>query len=67
MDSAGLLEIDTCPIEGFIPEKYNEILDLKSHNLTATVCCAVGYRHADDKYAELAKVRYTTEKIFSER
>ena len=66
MDSAALLEVDTCPIEGFVPEKYDEILDLPSKNLTASVCCALGYRSPEDKYAELAKVRYSTEKVFSE-
>ena len=66
MDSAALLEIDTCPIEGFLPEKYNEVLDLPSKNLTASVCCALGYRSPDDKHADLAKVRYPIEKIFSE-
>ena len=66
MDSAALLEVDTCPIEGFVPEKYNEILDLPAKNLTASVCCALGYRSPEDNYAELAKVRYSTEKVFSE-
>ena len=66
MDSAALLELDTCPIEGFVPAKYNEILKLESKKLTASVCCAVGYRSAEDKYAELPKSRFSVEKIFSE-
>lgn len=66
MDAAALLEIDTCPIEGFLPTEYNEILDLPSKNLTASVCCAVGYRSAEDKYAELPKSRYPIGKIFTE-
>ena len=66
MDAAALLGVDTCPIEGFVPEKYNEVLDLPSKNLTASVCCALGYRSPDDKYADLAKVRYPVEKIFSQ-
>ncbi|MGJ8723115.1 MAG: NAD(P)H-dependent oxidoreductase [Roseibacillus sp.] len=66
MDAAALLGVDSCPIEGFVPEKYNEILDLPSKNLTASVCCALGYRSSEDKYAELAKVRYPIEKVFSQ-
>lgn len=49
MDAAAFLEIDTCPIEGFVPEKYNEILDLSARDLTASVCCAIGYRSSEDK------------------
>ena len=64
MDSAALLKVDTCPIEGFVPEKYNEILDLPAKNLTASVCCALGYRSSDDKHADLAKVRYPIEEDF---
>lgn len=66
MDAAALLGVDTCPIEGFIPSKYNEALDLPAKNLTASVCCALGYRSQDDKYASLPKVRYPVEKVFSQ-
>ena len=67
MDAAALLEVDTCPIEGFVAPKYNEILELESQNLTASVCCAIGYRSQEDKYAELPKSRYPVAQIFSER
>ena len=66
MDSAALLNIDTCPIEGFVPTKYNEILALESKNLTASVCCAIGYRSPEDKYAHSPKSRFPLTKIFSE-
>lgn len=66
MDAAAFLEIDTCPIEGFVPEEYNALLDLPARNLTASVCCAIGYRSAEDKYAELPKSRYPLGQIFSE-
>ncbi len=58
--SAALLGIDTCPMEGFIPAKFDEILGLPDQGYAATVLCAAGYRAADDKYADLAKVRYET-------
>lgn len=58
MTSAALLGIDTCPMEGFIPEKYNEILGLAAQGYSAVVLCPAGYRATEDKYATLPKVRY---------
>lgn len=66
MDAAALLNIDTCPIEGFVATEYDKALGLPAKNLTASVCCAIGYRSSEDKYAELPKSRYPLEKIFSE-
>ena len=57
LTSAALLGVDACPMEGFIPAEYDQALDLSSQGLTAVVCCALGYRHAGDKYAVTAKVR----------
>ena len=37
------LQIDACPMEGFIPEKYDEVLELDKHNLTSTLVLPVGY------------------------
>ena len=50
-------EIDSCPMEGFKPEEYGKILDLEDHNLEAVLALPVGYRAADDFFAELKKVR----------
>ncbi len=61
--SAAMLGIDACPIEGFNPAKYNEILGLTTKGYSAVVLCAAGYRATDDKYATLAKVRYPTEDV----
>ncbi|GHC48901.1 NAD(P)H-dependent oxidoreductase [Roseibacillus persicicus] len=66
MDAAALLQVDACPIEGFLAAEYDKILDLPAKNLTATVCCALGYRSSEDKYAELAKSRFPKEKLFTE-
>ena len=57
MTSAALLGVDACPIEGFEPDKYDEILGLKDSGFGASVCCALGYRASSDKYATLRKVR----------
>jgi len=58
MTAAALLEVDTCPIEGFSPLDYDRILGLESSPYRSCVVCAAGYRDASDKYAALAKVRY---------
>lgn len=58
MTCAALLGVDTCPIEGFEPAQYDKVLGLAEKGLASVVCCAAGYRAADDKYAELPKVRF---------
>lgn len=58
MLSAALLGIDACPMEGFAPDKYDEILGLEARGLTTAVALPLGYRSADDKYAGLPKVRF---------
>jgi nitroreductase len=63
MTSAALLGIDTCPMEGFAPAKYDEILGLTELGYASVVLCPLGYRAADDKYAVLPKVRFPQEEM----
>lgn len=63
MTSAALLGIDACPMEGFAPAEYDKLLGLPERNLTATVCCALGYRADDDKYASVPKARYPRDEV----
>ena len=49
--------IDSCPIAGFQPEKYDEVLNLKEIGQTSVLVLPVGFRLDTDKYASLAKVR----------
>jgi len=64
MTAAALVGVDSCPLEGLDPAKFDEILGLKEKGL-ATVCAAAfGYRSADDKYASLPKVRKTLDELF---
>jgi nitroreductase len=58
LTSAAVLGIDACPMEGFDIAKFDDILGLAAKGLTARVCCALGYRSSDDKYAQAAKVRF---------
>jgi nitroreductase len=65
MTSAALLGIDTCPMEGIDPAKYDEILGLAGGNYRTVVVAAAGYRAAADKYASLPKVRFSAEELIS--
>lgn len=58
LTSAALLGVDACPMEGFNPEAYDEILGLKASPFQALCSCALGYRSAADKYQTLKKVRF---------
>lgn len=63
MTSAAMLGIDTCPMEGIVSEKYDELLGLPSDGYSTVVVCVAGYRAADDKYAALPKVRFLVEDV----
>jgi nitroreductase len=49
--------IDACPMEGFVPEKYVDILDLGKLQLLPKLVIPVGIRAEDDLFASLEKVR----------
>jgi|HubBroStandDraft_1064217.scaffolds.fasta_scaffold323158_2 nitroreductase len=63
MASAALLGVDTCPMEGIEPPKYDEILGLTAMGYTALCAGAAGYRAADDRYAASPKVRFKAEEV----
>jgi len=63
MTAAAVVGVDTCPMEGFAPAKYDEILDLPAKGYHAVVACAFGYRAASDKYASTPKVRFPAEEL----
>ena len=44
-------------MEGFIPEKYDEVLGLKEKNLSSVLVLPVGYRAKDDIMTKQKKVR----------
>jgi nitroreductase len=44
-------------MEGFLPDKYDEILNLKSKNLKSVLVMPVGYRSVDDQFSSFKKVR----------
>lgn len=63
MASAAVLGVDTCPMEGIEPAKYDEILGLAGSGYATAVGCAAGYRSPDDKYATMKKVRFKPEDV----
>lgn len=63
MTSAALVGVDTCPMEGIVPVKYDEILGLAGKGYHTVVACAAGYRSADCKYATVPKVRYPASEV----
>lgn len=63
MTSAALIGIDTCPMEGIDPVKFDEILNLPSTGYRTVVACAAGYRSASCKYSAVPKVRYPASEL----
>jgi nitroreductase len=67
MTCAALMGVDTCPMEGLDPLKYDQILGLEKSEYHTIVACALGYRHSDDTYQKLKKVRFPTEHVVEYR
>jgi len=63
LTTAAMIGVDACPMEGFDPPKFDEILGLKAHGVAALALVAAGYRAADDKYAGVPKVRLPVEEV----
>jgi len=58
-------QIDSCPMEGFVPEKMDELLNLKSKGLKSVLLLPVGDRSTDDFMAKLKKVRKPQQEMIS--
>jgi nitroreductase len=66
LETAALLEIDACPMEGFNPVEFNRILELEDYSSVAL--CAVGYRDRENDWlANLPKVRFLKEELIDRR
>lgn len=51
------LKIDSCPMEGFNPAKFDEVLELEAKNLHSVLLLPVGKRANDDYMSSEKKVR----------
>ena len=58
--------IDACPMEGFDPKKFDEILGLAKLGLESRVMLTVGFRAADDDMAQAAKARFDRSEVVIE-
>jgi len=63
LTTAAMMGIDACPMEGFVAEKYDEILGLPAKGYCSVVLATAGYRAVDDAIATLAKVRFRKSEI----
>ena len=63
MATAAHLGVDTCPMEGIEPAKYDAVLGLSDTPYATRVACALGYRHPDDGYANNHKVRFNSDEL----
>jgi len=50
-------QIDSCPMEGFIPSGYDDLLGLDKLGLASVLVLPVGYRAGDDRFSGFKKVR----------
>lgn len=62
--SAGELGVDACPMEGFNPVGFDEVLELNKQGLSSVVLMALGYRSENDKTSKYKKVRISKEDFF---
>lgn len=63
LTACATMEIDACPMEGFIPSEYNEILGFDQLNLSATLVVPIGFRADDDSAQHQKKVRWPLSKM----
>lgn len=59
-------KIDSCPMEGFEAEKYDELLGLKQMGLRSVIVLPVGYRDESDFFLSLRKVRRGVDELIVE-
>lgn len=62
MAACAELEVDSCPMEGFRPEKVDDLLQLPDH-LSSVLLLPIGYRA---KAPERKKVRFSNEDLFTQ-
>lgn len=63
MAAAALLGIDTCPLEGIDPARYDALLGLEGSGYRTVAACAFGYRSPEDRYGQMAKVRFPADEL----
>lgn len=64
LSAAADLKIDSCPMEGFDPDKVAEVLNLEQYNLTPSLIAPIGYRSTEDSTQHYHKVRKPEDELF---
>lgn len=64
LQTCAIMEIDSCPMEGFNPDKVDKVLNLSKNNLKAVLMAPIGYRAEDDKRSKLKKVRKSMDDFY---
>ncbi|WP_413557982.1 NAD(P)H-dependent oxidoreductase [Bdellovibrio sp. HCB209] len=63
LETAALLKIDATPMEGFSPSDYDRILKLEGTGWKSIATVTLGYRHAEDSFQNLKKVRFADDAL----
>lgn len=63
MAACAELQVDSCPMEGFVPTQFDQILELPSH-MKSVVALPIGYRAEDPSRP---KFRFSKKDLFSEQ
>jgi nitroreductase len=64
MQAAALMGIDSCPMEGLIPQEYDRLLGLENSGYRSCTVVAFGYRSAECKMQKVKKVRFPKDQVF---
>ncbi len=59
LETAGLLKVDACPLEGLDPAGYDKVLGLTGTNFETVAAVALGYRSEADQTSTNKKVRFS--------
>ena len=64
LETAAILKVDACPMEGFDNAQFDKILGLDKMGYSSVAMTALGYRSETDDYAKLEKARFSKEEVF---
>jgi nitroreductase len=63
LSAAAMFGVDACPMEGFQPDGFDEVLGLKAKGVGSVVLATAGYRAADDNTAAYVKSRFKVDDV----
>ena len=63
LSACAMVGVDACPMEGFQPAQYDELLGLKAKGFASVALAAAGYRLPSDSLSTMAKARHPVEEV----